>query len=81
MAGGARVEPPIIAIAPSPYAFVRTVPGAELTADDLRAWARTAMATYKVPLVELVPELPLTPTGKIRKTELSARASRTRTAP
>jgi long-chain acyl-CoA synthetase len=64
-----------------PYAFVRTVPGAELTADELRAWARTAMATYKVPLVELVPELPLTPTGKIRKTELSARASRTRTAP
>jgi long-chain acyl-CoA synthetase len=64
-----------------PYAFVRTVPGSELTAEELRVWAGTAMATYKVPLVEIVPELPLTPTGKIRKTELSARASRTRPAP
>ena len=39
------------------------------------------MATYKVALVEIVSELPLTPTGKIRKSELSARASRTRPAP
>ncbi|MET8244176.1 AMP-binding protein [Streptomyces sp. NPDC005202] len=63
-----------------PYAFVRTAPGSALTADELRAWAGTAMAAYKVPLVEIVPELPLTPTGKIRKTELSVRASRARTA-
>lgn len=64
-----------------PYAFVRTAPGSALTADELRAWAKEVMATYKVPLVEIVPGLPLTPTGKIRKTELSARASRTRPAP
>ncbi|MEU6254554.1 AMP-binding protein [Streptomyces sp. NPDC047043] len=64
-----------------PYAFVRTVPGSGLTADALRVWAKGAMATYKVPLVEIVPELPLTPTGKIRKTELSARASRTHPVP
>jgi long-chain acyl-CoA synthetase len=64
-----------------PYAFVRTVPGSELTAEELRVWAGTAMAAYKVPFVEIVPELPLTPTGKIRKTELSARASRTWPAP
>jgi len=39
------------------------------------------MATYKVPLVEIFPELPLTPTGKIRKTELCARAGRAHPAP
>ncbi|MET8473068.1 AMP-binding protein [Streptomyces sp. NPDC006422] len=65
-----------------PHAFVRTVPGAALTGDELRAWAAGNMATYKVPgVVEILDELPLTPTGKIRKTELSARATRTRPAP
>ncbi|MFJ4715407.1 AMP-binding protein [Streptomyces sp. NPDC088785] len=65
-----------------PHAFVRTAPGSPLTGDGLRAWAAAAMATYKVPaVVEIVAELPLTPTGKIRKTELTARASRTRPAP
>ncbi|MFF4256863.1 AMP-binding protein [Streptomyces sp. NPDC001663] len=64
-----------------PYAFVRTAPGSGLTADGLRAWAKGTMATYKVPLVEIVPELPLTPTGKIRKTELSARAGRAHPTP
>lgn len=62
-----------------PYAFARTVPGSALTGDTLKEWAAGAMATYKVPhIVEILDELPLTPTGKIRKTELSARATRTR---
>ncbi|MCQ4206210.1 AMP-binding protein [Streptomyces longispororuber] len=65
-----------------PYAFVRAVPGSALTGDDLRAWAVASMAPYKVPgVVEILDALPLTPTGKIRKTELTARASRTRPAP
>ncbi|WP_353940968.1 AMP-binding protein [Streptomyces sp. HUAS MG91] len=65
-----------------PYAFVRTAPGSPLTGEELREWAAGTMATYKVPAaVEVVGELPLTPTGKIRKTELTARASRTRPAP
>ncbi|MFF3491799.1 AMP-binding protein [Streptomyces sp. NPDC002795] len=65
-----------------PYAFARTVPGSALTGDALKEWAAGAMATYKVPhTVEILDELPLTPTGKIRKTELSARATRTRPAP
>ncbi|MFC7304527.1 AMP-binding protein [Streptomyces monticola] len=64
-----------------PYAYVRTRPGSALTADELRNWAAATMATYKVPVVELLDDLPLTATGKIRKTELSARASRTRPAP
>ncbi|MET7934141.1 AMP-binding protein [Streptomyces sp. NPDC005322] len=53
-----------------PYAFVRTLPDSALTAPELSAWARRTMAVYKVPLVELVSELPLTTTGKIRKAEL-----------
>ncbi|MFI6873489.1 AMP-binding protein [Streptomyces sp. NPDC050400] len=65
-----------------PYAFVRAVAGSALTGDDLRAWAVASMAPYKVPgVVEILDALPLTPTGKIRKTELTARASRTRPAP
>ncbi len=59
-----------------PVAFVSLAPDASVTASDLRAWAKTAMAPYKVPLVEVVGEFPMTATGKIRKTELSARAQR-----
>lgn len=61
-----------------PYAYVTTAPGSALTADGLREWAAGAMAAYKVPVVEIVPELPMTPTGKIRKTDLAARAARGR---
>ncbi|MGY0488161.1 AMP-binding protein [Streptomyces sp. WG-D5] len=65
-----------------PYAFARTVPGSPLTGAGLKEWAAGNMATYKVPdVVEILDELPLTATGKIRKTELSVRATRTRPAP
>ncbi|MFJ6748552.1 AMP-binding protein [Streptomyces sp. NPDC091266] len=64
-----------------PYAYVRTAPGSQLTADGLRDWASGSMASYKLPLVELVDTLPMTATGKIRKTELAARASRMRPSP
>lgn len=60
-----------------PYAYVRTVPGSALTAQELRTWAAGAMATYKVPTVEILDELPLTATGKIKKTELAERAATT----
>ena len=63
-----------------PYAFVRTRPGAFLTSGHLREWARANMATYKVPLIELVEEFPLTATGKIRKVELAERAAHAREA-
>jgi acyl-CoA synthetase (AMP-forming)/AMP-acid ligase II len=59
-----------------PYAFVRTVPGSGLTAGQLADWARESMARYKVPQVEVTGELPLTATGKIRKTELVERAAK-----
>ncbi|MEU6118722.1 AMP-binding protein [Streptomyces sp. NPDC047117] len=64
-----------------PYAYVRTVPGSTLTAEVLGEWAGASMAAYKLPAIELTDDLPLTATGKIRKTELAARARRTRPAP
>ena len=57
-----------------PVAFVSLEPGASLEATELEAWARTAMAAYKVPRVALVTEFPMTTTGKIRKVELVERA-------
>lgn len=43
--------------------------------EELRAWTREAIADYKAPdLLELVPELPLTPMGKVDKRALGERA-------
>ncbi|MFA1541906.1 FadD3 family acyl-CoA ligase [Actinomadura monticuli] len=47
-----------------------------LDAAGLIAWCRDRMANYKVPrLVELIDELPLTESGKVRKNALEARAA------
>lgn len=58
-----------------PVAFVVPHADAEVTEADLVAWSVKNMARYKVPLVALVPELPMTATGKVRKHELADRAS------
>ena len=43
--------------------------------EELRAWTREAIADYKAPdIVALVPELPLTPVGKVDKRQLADRA-------
>ncbi|POX42904.1 long-chain-fatty-acid--CoA ligase [Streptomyces sp. Ru73] len=53
-------------------AFVILQPGSSLTSDDLVAWARKEMASYKYPrIIEFVPSLPMTATGKILKRELA----------
>jgi long-chain acyl-CoA synthetase len=53
-------------------AFVILQDGAEVTEDELVAWGREQMAAYKYPrVVEFVPALPMTATGKILKRELS----------
>ncbi|GAB3867535.1 AMP-binding protein [Nocardioides maradonensis] len=57
-----------------PVAFVSLRPGAAVDAAGLEAWARDAMATYKVPRVVVVDTFPMTDTGKIRKVELAERA-------
>jgi fatty-acyl-CoA synthase len=43
-------------------------PGATLTEEELRAFARERLAGFKVPKgMTLIPELPKTATGKIQK--------------
>lgn len=58
------------------FAFVVLTSGAGSAADSLREWARENMAGYKVPLFEIVPALPMTATGKVRKGELLSMAER-----
>jgi long-chain acyl-CoA synthetase len=53
-------------------AFVILKPGAAATAEDIVAWSKQNMANYKYPrVVQIVPSLPMTATGKILKRELS----------
>jgi long-chain acyl-CoA synthetase len=54
-----------------PAAAVRLRSGAEVTGDELVAWAREAMSSYKAPRrVVVVEELPRTGTTKVQKQEL-----------
>jgi len=58
-----------------PVAYVLAEPGAELDPDELIAHLRGKVASFKVPRhVQVVDALPMTPTGKVRKVELRARA-------
>ncbi|GAA2688490.1 long-chain-fatty-acid--CoA ligase [Actinoplanes palleronii] len=53
-------------------AFVILTPGATVTEDELVAWGKEQMASYKYPrMVSIVPSLPMTATGKLLKRELS----------
>lgn len=54
-----------------PVAFVKPVEGREIDPEELRAWAKSQMATYKVPEMRIVDEYPMTTTGKIKKAELA----------
>jgi len=52
----------------SPHAFIVLRPGESVTAEEMRAFARNALAHFKVPSVfTFVEELPKTATGKIQK--------------
>lgn len=53
-----------------PVAFVVLAEGSAADAESLRAWAQENMAVYKVPEFVLVDGMPMTATGKIRKTVL-----------
>jgi long-chain acyl-CoA synthetase len=54
-----------------PVAFVRLAPDKPISTDELAAWCRQNMATYKVPEIRIVDELPMTATGKVKKEELA----------
>jgi fatty-acyl-CoA synthase/long-chain acyl-CoA synthetase len=56
----------------APVAFVTLVPGSTLTADSLAAWCRANMAGYKVPEIRVVDALPMTGTGKVKRSDLAS---------
>ncbi|MEU8206171.1 acyl--CoA ligase family protein [Streptosporangium sp. NPDC049046] len=58
-----------------PFAFVTLRPGAEATAEELRAHVRGRIAAFKAPDRFEFGELPKTSSGKIRKVPLRARAN------
>jgi fatty-acyl-CoA synthase len=54
-----------------PHAFVALKPGTSATADELREHVRSRLAGFKVPaVIDFLPELPKTGTGKVLKTQL-----------
>jgi len=54
----------------TPCAFVELKPGEKATADDLIAWCRKNLASYKCPRYVVFAEIPKTSTGKIQKFKL-----------
>jgi fatty-acyl-CoA synthase len=54
----------------TPCAFVELKPGASATAEELIAWCRKYLASYKCPRYVVLTELPKTSTGKIQKFRL-----------
>src|SRR5215470_1560921 len=54
----------------TPCAFVELKPGREATTDELLAWCRQNLASFKCPRYVVFTELPKTSTGKIQKFKL-----------
>jgi fatty-acyl-CoA synthase len=54
----------------TPCAFVELKPGEKASADDLLAWCRQNLASYKCPRYVVFAEIPKTSTGKIQKFKL-----------
>lgn len=55
---------------PVAYVQLREPARSTVTAEDIDAWCRTSMATYKVPQIRLIDAVPLAPTGKVSKITL-----------
>lgn len=55
-----------------PVAFVQLKPeyAGTVTANELAYWLREQVAAYKVPEIHIIEALPLTSTGKVKKTDL-----------
>jgi fatty-acyl-CoA synthase len=54
----------------TPCAFVELKPGQSATTEDLVAWCRQNLASFKCPRYVVFTELPKTSTGKIQKSKL-----------
>ena len=64
------------------HAVVVCKPGAQVSEEEIRAHTKTLIAGYKAPrTVEFVETLPVTPTGKVLKRELRAKAPDRHRAP
>jgi len=60
-----------------PAAFVELEENASATESELREWCRERLAGYKVPRrVEILDELPRSPTGKVMRRELAQRLAK-----
>jgi len=58
------------------WAYVSLRPGASATPEELTEFCRAELAAYKYPRhVEVLPDLPKTPTGKLLRRELRQRAA------
>jgi fatty-acyl-CoA synthase len=58
----------------TPCAFIELRPGMSATADEMIAWCKQHLASYKVPRHVMFEELPKTSTGKIQKHVLRGKA-------
>jgi long-chain acyl-CoA synthetase len=64
------------------WAYVSLRPGASAAPDELIAFCRAELAAYKYPRhIEVLPDLPKTPTGKLLRRSLRDQASRGLAAP
>jgi fatty-acyl-CoA synthase len=60
----------------TPCAFVELKPGQSATTDELMAWCRQNLASFKCPRYVVFTELPKTSTGKIQKFKLREMANK-----
>jgi fatty-acyl-CoA synthase len=65
--GAAVVAQPDEKWGETPCAFIELKPGAQASAEDLRAFCQSHLARYKVPKTFIFREIPKTSTGKIQK--------------
>lgn len=72
IAGSAVIGKPDSDKGEIPVAFIKLHPAfiGKVSEQDLLNWCYQNMAVYKVPLIRVVEEFPLTATGKVRKEEL-----------
>ena len=70
VAAAAVVAKPDAKWGETPCAFVELKPGGEASADELVAWCRQNLASFKCPRHVVFTELPKTSTGKIQKFKL-----------
>jgi len=59
-----------------PKAFVQLADGSKATADDLVAWFKKNISSYKVPRVEIINEMPLTAKGSIDMKKLEEKGTK-----